>query len=325
MTTGQPPARDQWADAATWGRLRTFLAVADTGSVRAAAQALHVTPPAVSAAVTALERELGAPLVVRSGRGIRLSEAGGTFASYCRRLLGLLEEAALVVRQADQSRLRLGSVATASEFVLAPLMASFARRYPHVELTLSVHPRDELFDELRHHQIDLVLAGRPPQGSEFVTRARRPTSLIVVGAPSMADIGRTGPAALAHTWLLRGPGSGTRETTLALLDRLQSAPPTLTLGTHGAVLAAVREGLGVTLVHADAVAAELARGDLVVFPLPGTPLKRPWHLSSRPGGAGAADLFVAHVCVGEAFGDQAFTDKSERATLGTEGAQRSRL
>ncbi|MEZ5096994.1 MAG: LysR family transcriptional regulator [Nocardioides sp.] len=147
--------------AATWGRLQTFLAVYDSGSVRAAAETLHVTPPAVSAAVTALETALATPLFAKAGRGIVPTDAGRTFASYARSLVGLLGEAAGAVREADRGRLRIGAISTVGEFVLPRLMAGFVAAHPLVEVSLSVGPRDEVFALAAHHEVDVVIAGRP--------------------------------------------------------------------------------------------------------------------------------------------------------------------
>jgi DNA-binding transcriptional LysR family regulator len=112
-----PPDGDVPA-ALTWARLQTFLAVYDTGSVAAAAQRLHVTPPAVTTAVRALDAALGTALFAKAGRGITPTAAGDTFAEYARTLMGLLGEAAGAVHEADRGRLRIGAVATASEYVL---------------------------------------------------------------------------------------------------------------------------------------------------------------------------------------------------------------
>src|SRR5690606_39533547 len=75
------------------GRMETFLAVARLGSIRRAATQLHVTEAAVSAAVAHVEKQLGAKLIARSGRGIALTEAGRVYAEYCRGILGLMKEA----------------------------------------------------------------------------------------------------------------------------------------------------------------------------------------------------------------------------------------
>jgi len=286
--------------AATWGRLQTFMAVYEGGSVRAAAESLHVTPPAVSAAVSALESALGTALFTKAGRGIVPTDAGETFATYVRRLLGLLVEAAGAVHEADRGKLRIGAVATASEYVLPRLIGSFAAEHPHVELSLSVLPRDELFSLAVDHALDVVLAGRPPRGSGLLTRARRANQLVLVGRPGIT----TDP--LMATWLLTGQGSGTRDTTLSLLTRLQAAPPLLTLGTSGAAVAAARQGLGVTLVHEEAVRDQLDSGDLALYAVPGTPLDRPWHLCTTAEPTAATRLFVRHVCDTNRVGPAAF-------------------
>ncbi len=286
--------------AATWARLQTFMAVYETGSVRAAAEVLHVTPPAVSAAVAALESALGASLFGKAGRGIVPTDSGEIFAGYVRKLLGLLTEAAGAVHDADRGRVRIGAVATASEYLLPRLMASFVAEYPHVELSLSVLPRDEVFSLAADHAVDVVLAGRPPRGAGLVTRARRPNRLVLVGRPGL----REDP--LTMTWLLTGLGSGTRDTTLSLLSRLQAAPPLLTLGTAGAAIAAARQGLGVTLVHEEAARPHLDSGDLATYHVSGTPLERPWHLCTASEPTAATRLFLQHVCDPNRVGKAAF-------------------
>ena len=173
----------------TWARLRSFLAVAETGSVRSAAARLSVTESAVSAAVAALQAEVGADLLERHGRGVRLTEAGSVYAGYVRKILGLLDEAAAaaaVGSAPERGSLRLGAVTTAGDHLLPGLLASFRRRYPAVDVTLEVGVRDRVNDLLADHQLDLVIGGRPPQGRGLVTRATRPNALLVVAAPAAA-------------------------------------------------------------------------------------------------------------------------------------------
>ncbi|MEV0708523.1 LysR family transcriptional regulator [Nocardia aurea] len=281
-------------------RMETFLVVARHSSIRRAATQLHITEAAVSAAVAHIEKQLGAKLIAKAGRGITLTEAGRIYAEYCRSILGLMNEAQAAVRHAETGRLRIGVVATAGEYVLLRPLAAFRNRYPDIELSLSVNPRDVLFLELHHHETDLVIAGRPPRDAGLVTRARRPSRLVVVGAPDhRADPLRT-------TWLLRGRGSGTRDATLGLLDQLQISPPTLTLGSHGAVLAAAREGLGVTLIHSDAIEADLESGALRIIPIDGTPLDRPWHAITTRTPTPTTRLFISHILDPAEVGPAAF-------------------
>jgi DNA-binding transcriptional LysR family regulator len=288
----------------TPSRLQTFLAVIEAGSARAAAAQLSVTESAVSAALAALQREVGVALFERDGRGLRLTEAGTEFSGYARRILGLIEEGIAAARQGaapEQGRLRIGTVSTAGEYLVPGLLASFRRRHPLVDVTLEVGARDRILSTLGEHRIDLAFAGRPISGLALTTRATRANSLIVVAASGTpADPGTS-------TWLLREPGSGTHATTLALFDQLQIRPRTLSLGSPGAVIASAVLGLGITLVSADAVAHQLRTGELQPVPVTGTPLARPWHALTTAAPTATTRLFLAHISDPTAAGDLAFT------------------
>src|SRR5690349_11824363 len=103
-------------------RMEAFLVVAGQGGIRRAAAELHLTEAAVSAAVSHVERQLGTKLITKSGRGIRLTEAGHIYAGYCRTILGLMDEAGTAVLRAEIGRLRMGVVATAGEYVVLGLL-----------------------------------------------------------------------------------------------------------------------------------------------------------------------------------------------------------
>ena len=278
----------------TDARLRAFVAVAETGSVRAAAQRLVVTESAVSAAVAALTRDVGAPLLERQGRGLRLTASGQIYAGYARTILGLHAEALAAVRgEADSShgQVRLAAVTTAGEHVLPTVLASFRAEHPGIELGLEVGTREHVWGLLATHEADLVIAGRAPATLRAVVRAVRRNALIVVGSPSVAagfDLERT-------TWLMREAGSGTRETCETLLASLDVEPPTLTLGSNGAVVAGAAGGLGVTLVSRDAVRGLLAAGDVVEVAVPQTPMRRPWHAVTYARPTAATEVLVAHL------------------------------
>ncbi|MHB1928804.1 MAG: LysR family transcriptional regulator [Acidimicrobiales bacterium] len=268
----------------TPAQLRTLTAVADAGSVVGAAEELHVSQPAVSAAVAALAREVGAPLVARQGRGLVLTPAGATLARYGARVLGLLDEA-LEASRAEAgvpALLRLAAVTTAGELVLPPLLARFRERHPELGVALEVAPRDRVWRLLGDHAVDLAVAGRPPVGAGVVTLGRWANELVVVGRPDVAGEWRR------SAWLLREPGSGTRATTEDLLDELGIDPPRLTLGSNRAALAGAAAGLGVTLAPRGEVG-----GALAIAAVPGTPLDRPYYLVGHPELPAAAKRFVA--------------------------------
>src|SRR5215471_9286930 len=209
----------------TLNQLRTFLAVADNESVRGAAQELVVTQAAVSASLAALQKGLGVALVTPDGRGLRLTDAGKTYAGYARRILGLLDEAGLAAAaSADPERgeLRIAAVTTAAEQVVPHILGGFRRQHPLTGVRLEAGNRERVRSLLDRHQVDLVVTGRPEPGWEVDVHAVRPHELVVVAAPDLAtEAGQAShPADLLtwlarQTWLLREPGSGTRASTAA--------------------------------------------------------------------------------------------------------------
>lgn len=283
----------------TFNQLRTFVAIAETGAVRAAASMLVVTPSAVSSALAALQDEVGTPLVVREGRGLRLTEAGLVYADYARRILGLLDEArgaAAGELDPEHGELRLGAVTTAGEQIVPPLVARFRQRYPSVGLHLEVGNRERVRALLDSHEADLALGGRPSGDRPRHVHAIRHNDLIVVVPDGAAKPDDAIPWLARETWLLREHGSGTRAATVAFLEQLELTPRTLTLGSNVAIVEAVAAGLGVTLVSHDAVARQIAEGTIVALPLPGTPIRRDWHLVGNDGRLPAtARLFVDFV------------------------------
>ena len=269
----------------TLGQLETFLAVARTGSVHAAAMLRVVSDASVSAAVAALERELGGPLLERKGRGVRLTPAGEELSRYAAQALGLLEQGRSAVRAASQpghGRLRLMAVTTAGESLIPPILSAFRKLHPGIEVRLEVGNRGAVFDRLRSRDADLGISGRPPVGGDLTGLAVLPNDLILVAAAGhpLAGKRRVDPAVLAGAvWLLREEGSGTRSTTLELMASLGIEPAqVLTLGSNGSVRQGAIVGLGITLLSEQAVARELASGLVVRIPAAGLPLRRPWYV-----------------------------------------------
>jgi DNA-binding transcriptional LysR family regulator len=173
----------------TLNQLRTFLAVAETGSVRAAAQDLVVTQAAVSASLTALQKSLGVVLLEPDGRGLRLTAAGQAYSGYVRRVLGLLDEAgraAAAAADPERGELRIAAVTTAAEQILPGLLSGFRTRYPRLGVRLEAGNRDRVRGLLDRYQVDLVLGGRPEPGWDVEVLAERPHELVVVAAPGLA-------------------------------------------------------------------------------------------------------------------------------------------
>ena len=150
---------------ATFRQLATFHAVARLGSVSAAADEMHLTQPAVSLQIAALEESARAPLLQRTGRGIRLTEAGQMLDGYARRILELWREAGeemATLQGVFSGTLRVGAITTA-EYLLPPMLVTFANEHPGVKVNLQVGNRDEIVDMLGSQEIDPAVLPRLDQ------------------------------------------------------------------------------------------------------------------------------------------------------------------
>jgi len=268
--------------AITITQLTTFLAVVRGGSVTAAADELVVTQPSVSSALAALGRELGCELFERAGRGIRLTEEGLAFAPYARDVLGILEDGRRAVLEASaraNKRLRIASVTTAAESFVPPLMRTFAEQHPEIELTLDVGNAEYVFERVLGHTADLAICGRPPADPRLTAEPLATNEIVCITAPDdpvCAD-GPVEAGVLAdRAWLMREPGSGSRKLNEQFLADRGLTPPTLVLGSNGAIKQAARAGLGISLVSRAAVETELASGRLAEIRLSNGPPARPW-------------------------------------------------
>ncbi len=118
-------------------QLRTFVAVGEAGGLTAAAETLHLSLPAISRRLTALEQELGVALLTRSTRRVALTQTGREFLPRARRLLDELEESLLGIRETAAQRrglVTLACIPTAAYYFLPATIAAFARRFPAVRV-----------------------------------------------------------------------------------------------------------------------------------------------------------------------------------------------
>ncbi|MGL4176085.1 MAG: LysR family transcriptional regulator [Dermatophilaceae bacterium] len=148
--------------------LTVFREAARCGSLTAAALALGYTQSAVSRQMATLERELGAPLVERESRGIRLTDEGRCLLDHAEAVLDRVDRARRDVRAVttlETGRLRLGAFATANVFLVPQAMAAFERRHPHVELSLQQDLTPALLRRLRDGDLDLCVVSSPANGA----------------------------------------------------------------------------------------------------------------------------------------------------------------
>jgi DNA-binding transcriptional LysR family regulator len=287
--------------AVTLTQLAAFVCVVRRGSVTAAAEELYVTQPSVSAAVAALEREVGAKLLERDGRGLRPTEAGAAYAPYAEHVLGLLEQGRRAAGEAvDGARatLRISAVTSAGDHLVPHLIRAFRDGHPELDIDLHIGNRSEVFAGLLEHTADVAITGRVPDDDRLVGEAFAVNEIVLVTAPDDAFAKRRWVAVeelAGRPWLLREPGSGSRAMAEEWLRLHGLVPPLLTLGSNTAVREAARAGLGLGLVSRTSAALELKMGLLgTIRPRGGLPQRQWFVVRSTVGPARpAADSFVA--------------------------------
>jgi DNA-binding transcriptional LysR family regulator len=275
---------------ATFRQLIAFHAFARLGSVSLAADELHLTQPAVSIQIAALEESAGTPLLQRTGRGARLTEAGELLAGYASRILDLWREAGeemATLQGVFTGTLRVGTVTTA-EYLLPPLLVSFINDHPKVKIKLQVSNRDEIVRMLAGQEIDLAIMGRPPTELKTDSRAfaRHPMAFLAAPSDPLMSKPHLSLADIAETRILvRERGSGTR-TTVERVFKEQGLPLRIgsELSSNEAIKRMCAAGFGVAFLSMHTCVLELDAGLLALLPVANNPIVRDWyvmHLSSR--------------------------------------------
>lgn len=254
-------------------RLRSFLHVAELGSMSRAARRVNLSQPALSRHIALLESEVGVPLFERTGRGVRLTEAGRILAERAGPLLGELEQLASEV--AARAHEVTGSVRVAvppsvGVRVPAAIIERFRDLHPRVSLRVVVALSGAVHDGLLRGSLDLGILYQPVRSAALRTEPLWRESLLLVAPAGQLD--RDRPVrlrdALTGPLVLPGPRHGLRalvERYAARLDVTLEVPVEVDALQLSLVL--IRRGVGRALLPERAVANELAHGRLSVAPI----------------------------------------------------------
>lgn len=270
---------------ATFRQLRVFTEVARHLSFSKAAQALHLTPPAVTMQVKDLEAQIGLPLFDRRGRQVSLSTAGEYFLVHARRLLAELkaaDDAMARLKRLEHGLLTIGIVSTAAYFV-PHLLARFHEEHPGVEVRLRVAAnREQLVALMEAGEVDLSVMGRPPR--EIATRAEafaaHPLVFVSPRGHALQALGHMPLSALqGHAFIARESGSGTRAAMAELFGRHRLEPRiTMEMSSNETIKQAVIAGMGLAFLSLHTIGFEARAGLLHILDVEGTPVMRTWNI-----------------------------------------------
>lgn len=271
----------------TLRQLKVFEAVATHLSFSRAAEALHLTQPAVSMQIQALAELAGLPLFEQMGKKIYLTAAGEELLRHARGValqLREAEEALAAIRGIEGGRLTLGVVSTAKYF--APrLLVAFRHRHPHGQLHLVVSNRGNIVRQLADNEIDLAIMGVPPRDFETVAAVFANHPLVIIAPPGHPLAGKRSlePADLVgEPFLIRESGSGTRSAMERFFgERGIGLPHVIEMGSNETIKQAVMAGMGLAFISEHTIGLELAAGRIVELAVAGTPVVRQWYVVHR--------------------------------------------
>lgn len=268
----------------TFRQLRLFLALAETGSVSAAARAMHVTQPTASMQLREITESVGLPLYEVISRQVFLTEAGEQLARTARAIVDEWETFGQTVNAMQgltRGRLRVAVVSTAKYFV-PRLLGSFCEHHPDIEISLQVLNRDGVLQRLRDNLDDMYVMSMPPQDIELDDQTFMANPLVLI-APASHPLTQRKKLSISslqkERFLLRESGSGTRLATERFFASQGFEPGAfLELGSNEAIKEAVAGHLGVAIVSRHALRADEPGKELCILPVTGLPIRSQWHV-----------------------------------------------
>jgi DNA-binding transcriptional LysR family regulator len=251
-------------------KLRVFCAVAETKSFSKASELIHLTQPAVSLQIQAMEELYETRLFDRSGNTINLTPAGEILYKRAKEILALYSEAQQNISEitgAIKGSLSIGASSTIGNYLLPHIIAAFKKKVPQVNISLVVSNTKTITEKLNAGEIDIALVEGDVSKQRFSVETLISDDLVVVMSPAHPWAERRNLPAIELTkepLILREEGSGTRQIILKHLEehgiKLDQLKIALVMGSTESIKGAVEEGLGVSIMSGWAVRKWLKQG-----------------------------------------------------------------
>ena len=271
-----------WIRQITLKQLRGFASVMQIGSISGAAKQLHLTSPAVSLQLRELEKSAGIPLFERTKSGLKPTSGGKVvleFAAEIRSALIECSESLDELSGIDRGEVSVGVVSTARYF--APtVLAAFNKLHPNVKLQLQVGNREVTIGKLENLELDFAITGLPPSHFQVRSEYIGKHPQIIIASPDHKFSGKQRipiSSLKDQTFLLREAGSGTRSVIDNLFSKNKFSPSAgVEFGSNETIKQAVMAGMGIALISAHTVAAELEAKRLISLNIEGLPINKKW-------------------------------------------------
>ncbi|HEY4552675.1 MAG TPA: LysR family transcriptional regulator [Bacillaceae bacterium] len=284
--------------------LQVFVAVVEKGNFSRTAEELHMTQPAVSQYIQALEREIGTRLLERSNKYVRMNKAGEIVYHHAKEILGLYTKMQRLVDDATNKTsgpLSIGASYTYGEYVLPHVMAKMLDEYPLISPAVTIGNTRDIAELVLSHQLDIGIVEGDYENKNLVVEPFAEDIMHIVMSPQHPLAGMDGevtaPSLSKATWIVRENGSGTRAATEAMFCGLGIGQvKMMEFGSIQLIKESVEAGLGISLLSEWAIRKELATGKLVIAEVEGMPFRRKFSIVTQsPYKTKALDTFMEFV------------------------------
>lgn len=282
-------------------QLKVFVTVAERQSFSRAAEALHMTQPAVSQHIQALEKIVGTKLLDRNNKFVRLTRAGDVVYRHAQEILGLYSRMQRLVddlMHVESGALAIGASYTFGEYILPHAIARFRERYPHITPTITIANTRVVAEQVANHQLDVGLIEGEYTHDTLSIEPFAHDLMVVIAAIShpLVNQAQVNMRELEpETWIMRERGSGTREVSERAFAQFSFTPASvMEFGSTQVIKEAVEEGLGVSILSKWAIRKELTLCTLQELDVQGFPMKRRFSLVTHKSESRtkAMDLFT---------------------------------
>jgi len=242
-----------------------------------------MTQPAVSQYIQTLEKTVGARLLERTNKYVRLNKAGNAVYHHAKEILGAYAKMQRIVDDLTNKAsgvLTIGSSYTFGEYVLPHIMAKLQSSYPDIDPTITIANTKEIAELVANHQLDVgIIEGHYKEKNLIVERVAE-DSLVIVASSKHPLINKTDLE--KETWIVRELGSGTREAQDSFLQKFSITPKKLMeFGSTQLIKESVEAGLGISLLSNWTIQKELLLDSLKIIDIKGLSIKREFSVITR--------------------------------------------
>lgn len=262
--------------------LLAYVTVVEESNFTRAAEKLHISQPAISQHIHTLEQQLEVKLLDRSSRFVRLNKAGEVAYHHAKQILNLYNQMERLIQDLKgeaSGPLAIGASFTFGEYVLPHVIAEFRNMYPKITPTISIGNTQTVVSLVARGELDIgIIEGKTIQENGVDVEAFAEDTVVIVASsqhPLAAQETITAEQLAAEQWIVREPGSGTREITDVVLKKNDIQPKSLVeYNSTQIIKESVLAGLGLSILSKWVIRKELSGNTLCEIPFTDAPIER---------------------------------------------------